>query len=81
MVSIILPYYNAEEYVDETISSILAQTYKDWGLLIVDDCSTSPNTEKVLANIKSLDSRIKSYPPKKAKYLIDQLVKDIRYDE
>lgn len=59
MVSIILPYYNAEEYVDETISSILAQTYTNWELLIVDDCSTSPNTEKVLANIQSLDSRIK----------------------
>lgn len=59
MVSIVLPYYNAEKYIAETISAVLAQTYTDWELLIVDDCSTSPDTEQVLKNVQSLDNRIK----------------------
>ncbi|MBS6600274.1 MAG: glycosyltransferase family 2 protein [Clostridium sp.] len=40
MVSIIIPVYNVEEYIEECLKSILAQTYKDIELLIVDDGST-----------------------------------------
>ena len=57
-VSIIMPYYNAERYIRETVSSIIAQTFTDWELLIVDDCSTSPETESVLRDVKSMDERI-----------------------
>lgn len=58
-VSIIMPYYNAAKYIIETVSSIIAQTYHDWELIIVDDCSTAPETEEVLQNVQSLDSRIR----------------------
>ena len=40
MVSIVMPSYNTEKYISESIESILAQTYPYWELLIVDDCST-----------------------------------------
>ena len=40
IVSVIMPVYNAREFVSETIRSILDQTYSRWELLIVDDCSS-----------------------------------------
>ena len=39
-VSIIIPMYNAEKYVGELLESILAQTFKDFEVIVVDDCST-----------------------------------------
>ena len=40
LVSIIMPSYNTAKFISETIESVLAQTYPDWELIIVDDCST-----------------------------------------
>ena len=39
MISIVMPAYNVEKYIAEAIDSIIAQTYKDWELIVVDDCS------------------------------------------
>ena len=39
-VSIIVPVYNAENFLNRTVDSILAQTYENWELLLADDCST-----------------------------------------
>lgn len=47
LVSIVMPNYNSEKYVEETIKSVLAQTYKNWELLFVDDCSTDKSLEIV----------------------------------
>lgn len=58
-VSIIMPYYNAAKYIKETVEAIIAQTYKDWELIIVDDCSPAPDTKDVLSNITALDTRIR----------------------
>ena len=56
LVSIIMPNYNGEEYLRETIDSVIAQTYQNWELIFVDDCSTDNSVEIV----KSYnDSRIK----------------------
>ena len=38
-VNIILPNFNSSEYIKETIKSIIGQTFKNWELIIVDDCS------------------------------------------
>lgn len=45
MVSIILPNYNHEKYLDERIESILKQTYRDWELIILDDCSADKSRD------------------------------------
>jgi teichuronic acid biosynthesis glycosyltransferase TuaG len=43
LVSIVMPAYNAEKYIAESVNSILSQTYKNFELLIADDCSTRPD--------------------------------------
>ena len=56
LVSIIMPSYNTAPYIRETIQSVLDQTYQNWELIIVDDCSTD-NTDEVVASIQ--DDRIR----------------------
>ena len=58
LVSIIMPTYNCGSFIKKTIESVLNQTYKNWELIIVDDCSKD-NTEEVVKKIK--DKRIKYY--------------------
>ena len=56
LVSIIMPSYNTGRFIKETIESILAQTYPNWELIIVDDCSTD-NTDEVVTSFQ--DNRIR----------------------
>lgn len=58
LVSIITPSYNCAKFVEETIQSILSQTYTNWELLFQDDCSTD-NTKEIVAKYAEKDSRIK----------------------
>jgi len=44
-VSIIVPVYNAENFLHRTVDSILAQTYENWELLLADDCSTDQSRD------------------------------------
>ena len=62
LVSIIMPSWNTGRFIAESIESVLAQTYKNWELLIVDDCSTD-NTDEVIASFK--DTRIKYFKNEK----------------
>lgn len=57
LVSIIMPAYNCEKFIGESIESIINQTYKNWELIIVDDCSTD-NTPIVVKKYLEQDSRI-----------------------
>lgn len=57
MVSIVMPSYNTAQYIAESIRSVMAQTYPDWELIIVDDCS-SDDTDQVVAGFLS-DERIR----------------------
>lgn len=58
LVSIITPLYNSEEFIEETINSVLNQTYKNWEMLIVDDCSID-NSLRIVKQFAADDSRIK----------------------
>ena len=58
LVSIITPVYNCEELIIETIECVLKQTYKNWELLLVDDCS-SDSSAKIIKEYTKKDKRIK----------------------
>ncbi|MFW7420205.1 glycosyltransferase family 2 protein [Vagococcus fluvialis] len=64
LVSIIMPTFNSIEFVEETIISILNQTYENWELLICDDMSTDGTVEFIENSFKS-ENRIKIYSTKK----------------
>ena len=64
LVSIVMPNYNGAEYVKETIESVLAQTYSNWELLFVDDCS-SDNSLEIVDSFN--DPRIKIFRNEKNK--------------
>lgn len=57
LVSIIMPSYNTAKYISDSINSVLYQTYKNWELIIVDDCSTD-NTDEAVKPFLS-DNRIR----------------------
>lgn len=47
LVSIIVPVYNAGSYIEETIAMVRAQSYQNWELLLVDDCSSDDSRSKI----------------------------------
>lgn len=57
-VSIITPLYNCSDFLEQTIKSVLAQTYENWEMIMVDDCSTD-NSLEIAKEYASKDRRIK----------------------
>lgn len=58
LVSIIMPAYNSDRYIAQAINSVIKQTYANWELIIIDDCS-SDNTKQIISKFSHLDNRIK----------------------
>ena len=63
-VSVITPSYNSEKYIRQTIESVQNQTFKNWEMIVVDDCS-SDNTCEIVAKMAMEDDRIRLYRQKK----------------
>ena len=64
LVSIITPVYNSEEFLEETILSVLDQTYENWELILIDDCSKD-DSYKIIDKYLRKDKRIKYLKNKK----------------
>ena len=60
MISIIVPIYNAEKYLEDCIRSVLCQDFEDWELILIDDGSTDDSL--LLANNYARDTRIRIIP-------------------
>lgn len=57
LVSIITPAYNAEKYIKDTIESVIAQTYTNWEMIIVDD-SSNDNTNEIIKEYQQKEKKL-----------------------
>lgn len=60
LVSVVIPTYNQEKFIVETINSVINQTYKNLEIIISDDCSTDKTIE-IINRFAQTDSRIKTF--------------------
>lgn len=60
LVSVIMPVYNCQDYLEQAMESIIKQTYKSLEIIVVDDCSTD-NSWDILQQLAEKDSRIKCF--------------------
>ncbi|MBR0061592.1 MAG: glycosyltransferase, partial [Selenomonadaceae bacterium] len=58
-VSVIIPLYNAEKYIGDCLDSLLAQTLKDFEVIIVNDCSTDSSLDIADSYLERFDGRLK----------------------
>jgi len=61
IVSIIIPNYNSEKFIGETIDSVLNQSYSNWELIIIDDNSTDRSKEIIYSSYVSNNTKIRLY--------------------
>ena len=61
IISVIVPFFNSKNYIEQTITSILNQTFPYYEILIIDDGSKDQESLEKLEEIKKLDSRIKIF--------------------
>ena len=57
-ISVIMSVYNGEDYLSETLESVINQTFSDWELIVINDCSTD-STSEILSKYANMDERIK----------------------
>ena len=60
LVSIITPSYNSERFINECVKSVLAQTYINWEMVIIDDCSKD-NSTAIITALAANDDRIRVF--------------------
>ncbi len=60
LVSVIIPTYNSEKYIEDTLKSVINQTYINWEVILVDDCSKD-STVKIVKKFSENNNRFKLY--------------------
>ncbi|WP_029904120.1 glycosyltransferase family 2 protein [Prevotella sp. 10(H)] len=78
LVSVLIPCYNVEKYVEESVNSILKQTYTNLQVILINDCSTD-RTGEILQRLAGEDSRITIFENEKNLKLIVTLNKGLAY--
>lgn len=81
-ISIGIPFYNAEKYLEDAICSVLAQTHQDWELILVDDGSTD-NSLSIAHKYAKTDKRIRVISDgenKKLPFRLNQIIHESQYD-
>lgn len=61
LISIIIPIYNTEKYLNKCINSIITQSYKNIEVLLINDGSTESKNINICENFLELDDRIRFY--------------------
>ena len=82
MISIGIPFFNAEKYLEYSICSVLAQTYEDWELLLVDDGSTDDSL-LIAHKYAKHDSRIRVISDgknRKLPFRLNQIIQESKYN-
>ena len=70
LISVVMPNYNNEVFISETIESILTQTYSNFEFIILDDCSTD-NSWEIIQKYAKKDKRIKAYKNKENLQIVE----------
>lgn len=79
-ISILMPTYNVKAYVQEAVESIINQSYSNFELIIVDDCSTD-GTYELLQELSKKDSRIRLYRNDKNRKICQTLNRALSYSK
>ena len=58
LVSVVMPAYNADKYIEAAVRSVQTQTFPDWELILVDDCSTDGTADRICA-LAAEDGRLR----------------------
>ena len=82
MISIGIPFYNAEAYLEDAIKTVLAQTFQEWELILVDDGS-SDGSLNIAKKYEQLDSRVRVISDglnKKLPTRLNEIIKEAKFN-
>ena len=79
-ISIGIPFFNAEKFLEDAIKSVLAQTFQDWELILVDDGSTDRSLEIARSFVDSRIRIISDGYNRRLPYRLNQIISEAKYD-
>jgi len=79
-ISIGIPFFNAEKFLEDAIKSVLVQTFQDWELILVDDGSTDRSLEIARSFVDSRIRIISDGYNRRLPYRLNQIISEAKYD-